>query len=344
MNALFAPRPHRLRSPIGFIVVALIFFAIDGAIARSPIFLEQPDLFTGAISFDLTLGVTLAYWLMVVRRGGGSARSMIPVFVASVAAAALTLPPGHRDFVRYARYLAVPFELAIVVGIFVAVRGAQRRLAATGTELDVPENIRHVLTSSLLAPRVADIIASEASMFYYALASWRRAPFVPAGARGFSYHKKNGYAGLLYAIAGAAFVELLVVDLVVRSRAPHVANGLLVLGAFGFVWMLGFGRAVQLRPVLVARGDISIRNGLRYRLDVPREQIASVEYGRGAFPPSSTPGYLRGAMGSPNVTIVLREPLPAHGPYGITKLVTRVGLVLDDLSGFQRALEHEYSK
>jgi hypothetical protein len=34
----------------------------------------------------------------------------------------------------------------------------------------------------------------EAAVFYYALAAWRRKPFVPSAARAFSYHKRNAYA------------------------------------------------------------------------------------------------------------------------------------------------------
>ena len=48
--------------------------------------------------------------------------------------------------------------------------------------------------------------ANMRSIFYYALASWRRKPFVPSGATGFSYHKKNGYAGILYTLARMSLV------------------------------------------------------------------------------------------------------------------------------------------
>jgi hypothetical protein len=133
-----SPKARRDRAVIAFAIVALISFAVDGAIAHSSRFVARPELFTPAISFDLTLGVTIAYWLIVVRRGHAAMRTLVPAFVLSVGAATLTLPAGHRDLVHYARFLAVPFELAIFVAIVIAVRNAKRRLAAAGTELDVP--------------------------------------------------------------------------------------------------------------------------------------------------------------------------------------------------------------
>ena len=338
MNAFHASRPLRLRPQVAFALVALLCFAIDGVIAHSPAFAERPDLFTGAVTFDLTLGVTFAYWLIVVRRGKASLRSILPVFVASIAAAAVTLPPGHRDLVRYARYLAAPFELGVIVAITLAVRSAQRRLTAAGTMLDIPERIRSVLSTSMLAPRIADIIATEVSMFYYALLAWRRKPFAPEGALAFSYHKKSGYAALLYALAGACCVELAVVDIVVRTRAPGAANVFIVLGAFSALWLLGFARAVQLRPVLVNGQAVLVRNGLRAQIDLPRDAIASIDVGRRAFEPSSTAGYLRVGMGTSTVALTLREPLRVHGAYGTSKLVSRLALALDEPTAFAAAL------
>ena len=148
MNALLAPRPQRARPPIGFILVAILFYVVDGAIVHSRAFLENPEFLAAAASIDLTLGVTFVYWLLVVRPGRAALRTILPVFLLSVVAAAVTLPPGYRDFVRYLRYSAIPIELAVVGLVVVGVRRAQRRMNAVGGELDVPERIGAVLNDS----------------------------------------------------------------------------------------------------------------------------------------------------------------------------------------------------
>jgi hypothetical protein len=73
---------------------------------------------------------------------------------------------------------------------------------------------------------------------------------------------------------------------------------------------------------------------------LPRASIERIDFGRVAVPPKRTPGYLRAALGTPSALITLRRPLEAHGPYGTTCTVSRVGLVVDDLASFQRAIEH----
>jgi hypothetical protein len=336
MAARLALRNQSARTPLGFALVAVLFYVIDGLIVHSSVFPRNPDLLSAAVSFDLTIGVTAAYWLMVVKPGHAVRRTALPIFVASIAAAAVTLPAGHRDLLRDLQYLSIPFELAVIGLVVAGVRATNRRLAAAGTELDVPERIRTALSGSV-ASRVADVVAMECSILFYAFASWRRQPFVPRGAEGYSYHRKNGYAGILYALVGVVMVETFVLDLVVRIRHPFAANVLLAFDVFGVVWLFGFARAVQLRPIVLTRDLLQLRMGLQWAVDVARENIATIEYGRISQPPKGTPGYVR-IGSSPNAMITLREPVLAHGPYGFARSVQLIGVHVDDVREFEQSM------
>lgn len=327
------------RLPFAFLVVAALVFGVDGAIVHSPRFNESPALLSGAATIDLTLGVTLAYYFLAVRRKLASTRTILPVFLASVLAARFTLPVGHRDIVGYVRYLGVPFELVLVGVIVVGVRTTRQRLAAAGVALDVPERIRAVLGGSAMQSRVVEIVATEASLLYYAFAAWGRRPFVPAGARAFTYHKRNSLAAILYTLCMASAAETVAIHFVLRAIAPRAALAALGASAFGTIWILGFARAVQLRPILVTVDALHVRSGAQWSLDVPLTTIAHIEFGRVRAPAKRTPGYLRATLGQPNTLIELREPVRALGPYGITRDVRRVGLVIDDLAGFRAAIE-----
>ena len=214
---------------------------------------------------------------------------------------------------------------------------ASRALAAAGTELDVPERIRATLAAAVPA-RIAAIVATELSVFYYALIAWRRKPFVPSGAQGFSYHRRNGYAALLFTVIGLAIVELFVADVLLRSRHPHIANGMLAVDVFGLVWLIGFVRAIQLRPIVVSRDAISVRIGVQWAIDIPRESIASASFGRVTVARRGTPEWIRG-LPSPNALLTLREPLVAEGPYGIKRPIRFVALSLDDPRSFQASVQ-----
>ena len=339
MNALLAPRPQRVRTPLGFIVVATLIYLIDGAIAHSALFDTRPDLIAAAISVDLTVVVTFAYWWLVVRPGHAPLRSALPVFLVSVGTAALTLPAGHRDFVRYIRYLGAPFELAVVALVVIGVRRARRALAADGVEMDLPERIRLVLAQSLPYPRVADVMATEVTLLYYAVASWRRAPFVATGTKSFSYHRGNSYAAILYTLAVASVVEMVAAHLVLRLFAPRTAIALLVLSAFATFWLVGFARAVQLRPILLDDQTLRIRSGVRWSVDLAHGAVKQVSFGRVPAPAKGTAGYLRTTFGQPNVIIELKDPVQVAGAYGIQRTVDRLGLFIDDLASFKSSYD-----
>src|SRR4051794_16312349 len=89
-------RAGPFRTPPRFLIVAALFHLIDGILVRSPLFDATPDALATVVAIDLTFGLTAAWWIMVVRAGNAPLRSIVPVFVASVAAAAGTLPAGHR--------------------------------------------------------------------------------------------------------------------------------------------------------------------------------------------------------------------------------------------------------
>ncbi|MDB4878121.1 MAG: hypothetical protein JWM41_4567 [Gemmatimonadetes bacterium] len=342
MNAVLVPRFQRIRTPLGFIVVALLFYIVDGTLAHSATFGTRPDLFGAAISIDLTLGVTFAYWALVVRPGHATLRTSLPVFALSVVTATLTLPPGQRDLVQFIRYLGIPLEVAVVALVVIGVRRTQQRLAASGVSMDVPERIRASLDDSIMQARLADVVAMEASLMFYALASWRRKPFVPPGAQGFSYHKREAYAATLYVLLFVTIVETVAVHFLVRAFAPRVALGLFAVSAFGAVWLLGFARAVQLRPILLSRTELRIRSGVLWSIDIPRASIERIDFGRVKAPAKGTPGYLRAVPGQPNALVELREPVRAIGLYGSERQITRIGLVIDDLTAFQQTFSaHE---
>ena len=234
----------------------------------------------------------------------------------------------------HAMGLLLTVEIA-AVAVLVLVALLRRRGRRSQT-LDVPEAIHDALDKAGLPDRAAKILATEAAVFYYALASWRRKPFAPPGARSFSYHRRNAYAAILYAVFGAALVEMAAVDLIVRARHLTAANVLLVVDALAAIWLFGFARAVQLRPILLDADSLMIRNGLNASVDVTRAN-ATIEFGRVRAAAAGTRGYFRAAMGEPNALITLSEPAAVRRAYGSSRVVDRIGLVLDDPRGFESA-------
>jgi hypothetical protein len=92
---------------------------------------------------------------------------------------------------------------------------------------------------------------------------------------------------------------------------------------------------VQLRPITVSASELRVRNGLRWSIDIPRAAIDTITFGRVGVPTKGTPGYICATPGQPNVLIALHSAVHARGPYGASREVTRVALVIDDLDSFR---------
>src|SRR5262245_4618310 len=107
--------------------------------------------------------------------------------------------------------LLLPLEVATVALLVLLAVWRKRRgpgRSAERGQADVPEQIRDALSAAGLGDGVASALATEAAVFYYALAAWKRKPFAPPGTRAFGYHRRNAYAAILFAVFGVSLVEM----------------------------------------------------------------------------------------------------------------------------------------
>jgi hypothetical protein len=249
--------------------------------------------------------------------------------------ARLVLPESARAALPALRLLALPAEFATVLFVLWRVRGAMGSLAG---ELDVVARLERAIGAAVPNPRLAELLAYELGVIYYGLLSWRDRP-APGAGRPFSYHRAGAYGAIVSALLMVSACEIVGTHVVV-SRASSTAAWLVTaMGLYGVVWILGDYRAVRLRPFLVGTDGLAIRLGLRWSVWIPRDAIAAIV--PPPKPPAAkrAPGHLHAAlMVSPQWQIILREPLVARGPYGITKRVTTVALAADDRMALRRAL------
>ncbi|HET9752600.1 MAG TPA: hypothetical protein VFP52_06550, partial [Myxococcales bacterium] len=160
MRAL-AARPQA----VFLLLVAFVLAAESMALVSRGMALH-PDAVRAAVIFDLCVVPAGLWWLLVVRRGLSRPRTLARVVVAGVALCALL-------FGREVRLLALPLELAL---LWVAVRSVRRALSARSAA-DAATALRTGLSDALGDSAVARALATELSIFWYALFSWgRRAP------------------------------------------------------------------------------------------------------------------------------------------------------------------------
>ncbi|HEY4306885.1 MAG TPA: hypothetical protein VGM82_20610 [Gemmatimonadaceae bacterium] len=210
---------------------------------------------------------------------------------------------------------------------------------APNVELDIPERV-HTTLVRWFPRRVADALATEATILIYALASWDRRPYVRPGTTPYTAHQKSGRLGILYTIAALGVIEILIVDLVVHQRHHVVANVLIVAGIFGAIWTVGFARAIQLRPILLDDTMLSLRVGVQWSIDVPRSNIASVELQPARVTSEKTTSADLRLVTQPNVQLTLHAAQSVRAAYGSQRSVMRIAFAVDDIKKFSAQINN----
>lgn len=198
--------------------------------------------------------------------------------------------------IRHAELLAIPLELAMVFVVVRSMRRGPAKLREAGANLDVPERIALATRHALPAARLADVFATELSILFYALASWRRPPFVPEGSVAFTYHRENALAAILATVLLAATAELVAGHFLLRVWSERAAWILTALSAVAVLWLLGVLRAVVLRPVLLDERTLHLRAGIQWRGEIPLSLIEGADFGHVKAPARATPGALRARL------------------------------------------------
>lgn len=309
-----------------FALLATGIYAAEVAIVRMR--WQRPDLVAIGVMLDLIVVVPLVYWFLAVRRGGWPRLSVVPVVLLGILGAALLLPQDRGLLREVVRILAIPYEIGLISWIAVRTRRALRHTPGDG---DTLERIRAVAGDVLPSRGVAEAIAFEMAVVYYALLSWRRRP-----AEGFTCYRKSGYGAIVFALLLMMAAEGIPAHILLLRWSPVAAWVLTALTAYGALFFLADWRAMRLRPTLLDGDGLRVRIGVRCTVTVPRERIAAVHRKR---PPGSEP-YIRASLPGPMpLWIELTEPVIAKGPYGMEKWARWISLTVDDPEGFRQALE-----
>jgi hypothetical protein len=334
--------PLRQRPLLLFAALASLIYAAEILVASRLPSLRHPGLVAAAVAFDLLVFVPLLYAGLVLRRDRQWIR-LAPVVLLSLTGASLVLPPAYRSYLPPAHLLAVPLELALVVYVARRAVRLRRRSVSEGREgpdgLDTLERLRSTLSQVLPWPRIGELMADELATLYYGLFAWRTSPPQPSSPGVFSYHRKAGYGAVVTGLILACAFEAAGVHLLVTRWSPGAAWVLTVLSLYGAIWLVADARAMRFRPLALQDSHLLVRIGLRWTVRIPLATVAEVRHlGRQAVP-RRAPGYLHAAvLLPPQILLVLRESVVAHGPYGIRRVIGQVGLAVDEPERLREAL------
>lgn len=324
-----------------FFVTAGMLLAIELLVVNVSAFAAHGNLLSLAVTADITIGIPLVYFVLVVRRKHLPAITVAPVFVLCLVLAGRILPPENHVYLDKIE-LAVPLvELTVVV--LVAFKARQilalfRQLRPTTPY--APEAFELALQRGLGAvpPIVGTLLTTELSLVIFAFTGWFRKARPPRqNVQAFFCHRQGSYPVVLGFLVFMVLLETTVVHLLLQRWSPTAAIVVTLATVYTLVWLFGDLHAMRLQPTLVSASHVHVRTGMRWRMDIPLALIDRIE--KVASADKKADDFLSLApIGEARLVMHLVEPVQAVGLLGRRKLVSRVGVALDDDKGFAAAL------
>jgi len=316
-----------------FACATLAIYALGALLVRALPGYEHLQRVAAAIAFDLTFTVTFLAWYVPVRRGLWPPASVAAVFLASAIAARHVVPVEGDGFFIGLRWLTAPLELVLLGWILVRAARA-RRTPRHAVDLDLHARLR-TATRTLFWNRIAaEALAFELAVLAYACGP-RRPAHTPRGATAFTYHRKVGYGAVVGAMAMVVLAETFPVHVLLARWRPGVAWTASALGLYTLLYLLADWRASRARPILINAAALTVRIGVRWRIDVPRAAISAV---RRSSPRGGEQPLRAALLGAVNVWLELDQPVVAVGPYGRQRSRARLALWLDEPDRFAAEL------
>lgn len=242
------------------------------------------------------------------------------------------LPEVDQQYVPSLRWVSVLLELLVVATLV-------RRFRRVRSDGDVLARIRGAASAVFPYERLADLVAAEAAVLYYAFFSWRAKPETNRNAQAFSCGEASGYSllgTLLVLLILCEGVPLHFLLLHYNAVAAWVWTG---LDAYGLLWAVALIRASKLRMILVDEQWVRIRVGIAWETEIPRKYILSCRRMSSAETLTKTPDYLRVVvLNDPQYILQLSQPVVAVGLYGQRRTFTQIGVAIDRGEAFISAL------
>ncbi|HRX04792.1 MAG: hypothetical protein KDI07_17510 [Anaerolineae bacterium] len=336
----------RTKSLIGnplllFALLAAALLAAEAWITGTADFAAHPEVLSLAVTADIVVAIPLLYYLLVVRRKRLPVITVAPVFVLSLIVAGKILPAAQHTYLDYAELVAPLVELSVLVVIALKLRtvaGHYRRLRPSHAYF--PETLEASLRAAVptFPPLVASLLTTEVSLISFGVTGWvRRTRHADDGRPRFSYHRQGGYAFVLGFLAFLVLLETGVAHLLLARWNTTVAWILTIASIYTLIWFFGDFHASRFQPMVAGDDRLHVRSGMRWRADIPWQQIEVVR--RATSADRKQPDFLNAAiMGEARLVIVLREPATVHGLLGRTKETAHIGVSVDDEAAFLAAV------
>ncbi|GGB23791.1 hypothetical protein GCM10011380_11830 [Sphingomonas metalli] len=295
--------------------------------ARLPLALAWPRV---ALLLHLWIVSDAMMLALLARTRRPPARLVIGTLALAALAVWIGAPAPMRHALSTMPALALVMTALLLLHVALAVR---RAAAADGLSLEARVGIG---LGDLLPPPLGRFAAAEWSILHMALFRWGGTGDVPAGCRGFAYHRH--LAPISAALLILSGIEVGTYHLLVGHWSRTAAIVMFVLSDLGLVYLVGLIKSFRLRPVLLTPDGVRVRAGFLIDRLVPFDRIVSIEGGLIDGAAVRDPATLNAALLAwPNILLRLSGPVE-HRAGPRRRRIDAIAFRLDDPEDFLRIL------
>ena len=312
----------------------LIIIGLMILIAKSSMFLNNPNELSLAITFDLLLTVPFVYFLLI-RKTKVPKTTVVPLLIFGMVICTLLLPSENQYYLDLFKTWIFPVvELFVITFVIYNVRkGIKRFKLNNNTTVDFFTALKN--TCFEILPKIAVVpVVTEISVFYYGFLSWRK---IKLKEHEFSYHKGSGTVALLIAIILIVAIETVALHTLLAKWSNIAAWILTCLSIYSGIQILGFLKSMFYRPISIENNHLYLRYGIMSETIIALKNIDKIEISSKDIDVNNQTRKLSilGSLESHNMVFHLKADNQLIGLYGSKKMYKSLAIYVDDKIEFK---------
>ncbi|WP_268123164.1 hypothetical protein [Roseivirga pacifica] len=317
-----------------FILIAGAILSVSWWLMNAAEFSANRSALAIGTSLDIAILIPLFYFLLI-RKTEIPKITLLPVTVLSLIIAYQIIPAENHSTLGYVELALFPIEIGVIGYLIYSVRKIVKGMGAKGHSLrDFPEVLKCLLLEKNTKPLLTNVVSSEASLFYYTFAGWRKPKALAQNE--FSSTKSSNYGLIFGFILFILPVETVVLHILLNSFSPILAWVLTGISIYSLFFIFGDRNALRHRPNSVETNGLKLKTGIRWSVFVPFDQVIRIEYREGD---SSEEKFVNlSPFGAGNVVITMKDPIEVNGIYGLKKTTDKLVLSIDQLEELKAQL------
>ncbi|WP_316570130.1 hypothetical protein [Neobacillus sp. YIM B06451] len=299
--------------------------------------------------FDLAVCLPILFYFLIIRKNF-KVYTVVPFAIACFWFAYLIVPKEDLAGLDYLKNGLLLAEAALIgFEIFLAaflITKVPKLINQYKKEKQVSNqfliNLQKAITKTMGERKTLILFATEVSVFYYGLFSWKNKH--KENETAFSYHKDSGYFGEFIMLAHALTIEIIGVHFMMLKISHILAWAVTALDVYILLILIADYKAIVQSPLMLTKTSIKIQKGLRATMEIDYNNIDSIEVNRSTKEDRKKEkraySMELGSMMEDKVPYVMnfKEEITMRGLYGKKRTIEKVYISVDEPEKFMKCI------